>query len=141
MAVNKDHGKIFIQVWALEQEPPANANVVNTSKRTNVRKPRDMSKLLPAKLSTAAVEKPKQNDTGSQDVFVPWKLQAKPEQDPNSTDNQQTFQRYYHLFRQGELKGLIMQAARELGLADTLQTDQSEQWEEGNWWIRASLHN
>ncbi|KAJ6455708.1 S-adenosyl-L-methionine-dependent methyltransferase [Mycena sanguinolenta] len=43
-----------------------------------------------------------------QDVFVPWVL---------SDDKTQVFNRYYHMFDEGELAGLVNLAAEELGLA------------------------
>jgi tRNA (uracil-5-)-methyltransferase TRM9 len=42
-----------------------------------------------------------------QDVFVPWVL---------SDDKTQVFNRYYHMFDEGELAGLVALAAQELGL-------------------------
>ncbi|KAJ7489836.1 S-adenosyl-L-methionine-dependent methyltransferase [Mycena galericulata] len=46
------------------------------------------------------------NETG-QDVFVPWVL---------SDDKTQVFNRYYHMFAEGELSALAALAAEELGL-------------------------
>ena len=42
-------------------------------------------------------------DGNEQDVLVPWNLQSK---DPNSTESG-SFNRYYHLFKKGELEGLV----------------------------------
>jgi tRNA (uracil-5-)-methyltransferase TRM9 len=42
-----------------------------------------------------------------QDVFVPWVM---------SEDKTQVFNRYYHMFDDGELAGLVTLAAEELGL-------------------------
>jgi len=42
-----------------------------------------------------------------QDVFVPWVL---------SDDKTQVYNRYYHMFDEGELAGLVALAAQELGL-------------------------
>ncbi|KAK7054981.1 tRNA methyltransferase, has a role in tRNA modification [Paramarasmius palmivorus] len=43
------------------------------------------------------------------DVFVPWVM--------NQSKNGEVFNRYYHMFAEGELEGLIEDATRELGLS------------------------
>lgn len=47
----------------------------------------------------------------TQDVFVPWHLKSE-FQAPNSENNENketTFQRYYHIFKKGELEDLFHQ--------------------------------
>ena len=67
-----------------------------------------------------------------QDVMVPWVMKgqkqpgAEPEQAP-STD--QTFYRYYHLYRKGELESDIQSAGGEIVEAG---------YEKDNWWAIAS---
>lgn len=93
-----------------------------------------MDKLEPAVLSSTAPP------TEGKDVFVPWKLQAKPgeTQDPANTSAQPTYQRYYHLFSMGELRALLLEAAEELGCLDSLEVEK-EVWEQGNWCLQAGF--
>jgi tRNA (uracil-5-)-methyltransferase TRM9 len=43
------------------------------------------------------------------DVFVPWVM--------NQSKDGEVYNRYYHMFAEGELEGLIEDATRELGLS------------------------
>lgn len=145
-ALNKRHGRLFIQVWALEQDPAllplevlsdhASSSLRHRSK-PNVKKPRQMDKLERATLES--VGQVGEWDGLKQDVFVPWKLQGS----ATSGDIQDaasaapTYQRYYHLFRAGELKELVEAAAAACLTHGTQLTVDEERWEEGNWWITA----
>ena len=93
-----------------------------------------MDKLEPAVLSSPCPSKE------GKDVFVPWKLQAKPgeTQDQSTIAAQPTYQRYYHLFSMGELRALLLEAAEELGCAGNLKVEE-EVWEQGNWCLQASF--
>ena len=78
-----------------------------------------------------------------QDVLVPWKLQPKPasKNDHATTSKsdtvEMTYQRYYHFFKEGELRHLVMEAAEECGSLERLDVEK-EWWEEGNWCIQAA---
>lgn len=100
--ITRPGGKIMIQAWAFEQSPKS------------------------------------RHQFEEQDVMVPWKLDRKlvsvsEEELKNShaqVDEKRgtiVFQRYCHVYREGEIEGLI----RELG---TLEID-SSWWEKGNWCI------
>ena len=103
-----------------------------------------MDKLEPARMASARSGEDAEVDTEKQDVFVPWKLQGKDGRTVTVTGSEedekkeeQTYQRYYHLFKAGELRSLVEDAARDLDLHDL--RIEPEHWEEGNWWIRASF--
>lgn len=74
-AINPHHGKLFIQVWAVEQEDPNNPSS-ESSKPLLLRKARQMEKLETVHLKASDAESGK--DAAGRDVFVPWKLQSKP---------------------------------------------------------------
>ena len=73
---------------------------------------------------------------------MPWKLQHMPASDGNtlagSTTQDAVYQRYYHLFKGGELRQLVVEGARECGCLNTLSVDE-EIWEQGNWCVRAEF--
>lgn len=58
-------------------------------------------------LSKRAIPKDSSPSGTGQDVFVPWVM---------SEDKTQVFNRYYHMFDDGELAALVTLAAEELGL-------------------------
>jgi tRNA (uracil-5-)-methyltransferase TRM9 len=154
-ALNKNHGKLFIQVWAVEQERPIvnsqssthTEGTEGTDKKPLLKRARDMDKLEKA---TSALQSLHLSETEKQEVFVPWKLQQRPSSKKIQNDTPDTqvqeeksapvFQRYYHLFKAGELRELVMQAAEEEmdeGLLPELRVDEDELWEQGNWCIQA----
>ena len=144
-ALNLHHGKLFIQVWALEQDPAllplevlsdhASSSLRHRPK-PNVKKPRQMDKLERATLESVA--QGDELDGAKQDVFVPWKLQSSATPDtPQDGTTAPTYQRYYHLFRAGELKELVEAAAAASSTQGTRLMVDEERWEEGNWWITA----
>ncbi|KAG9009919.1 tRNA methyltransferase, has a role in tRNA modification [Tulasnella sp. 427] len=104
-AVNPNHGRIMIYVWAVEQD--------------------DLSKrVLPSTDHAVADSK-----EGGKDVLVPWVLtesqRAKngtstslPSSESNAEQREdaKVFDRYYHFFQSWELKALAIEAAREMGL-------------------------
>ncbi|PIL24056.1 hypothetical protein GSI_13807 [Ganoderma sinense ZZ0214-1] len=118
-AISPVHGCGLIYVWAVEQD--------DLSKRN-----------IPARASQDELRSGSFALTGNgQDVFVPWVLAQpvepkpktrkqrkkaqtpveEPESAPLATDvPPQIFNRYYHLFSQGELTELVMEAALDVGL-------------------------
>lgn len=148
-ALNKQHGKLLIQVWAMEQTPPEDAeDSENTGVAASTHKPylkrqRDMDKLESAQHTMQSLQL---SQAEKQDVFVPWKHQEGQGKravvatvaQSQSSASELVYQRYYHLFRAGELRSLLAQAASdELGDSDFhfLIIDEHEKWESGNWSI------
>jgi len=79
-----------------------------------------------------------------QDVFVPWKLQPAQRTERLAGEGKElaepVYQRYYHLFKSGELREMVAEAARqELDDAGfrSFKIDEQEIWESGNWSIVA----
>lgn len=146
-ALNKKHGKLLIQVWAVEQEPPMNTGEhaqTEAARKPYLKRQRDMDKLESAASMLSSLEL---SETKKQDVFVPWKLQGAQQQKSKAeagttaseaTSTPPVFQRYYHLFKAGELRALVEEAVRE-ELDDDSQArfviDEEERWESGNWSI------
>ena len=94
-----------------------------------------------------------------QDVLVPWVYQPPPNSSLGPTEKT-TYHRYYHLFVEGELRGLVRDAAAEEGLTmvdrrpGTGPMDGSHQrfepgerwlrvrgegWEADNWWLEGEV--
>ncbi|KAF8638845.1 hypothetical protein AX17_001903 [Amanita inopinata Kibby_2008] len=86
-AVSKDHGRLLLYVWAIEQD--------EMSKRR-----------IPTDGATCS--------TLGRDVTIPWVYKKKAQ---DSSDNKpQIYNRYYHMFAKGELSDLVRSAAHESGL-------------------------
>src|SRR5438045_4273385 len=74
-------------------------------------------------------------DTGhAQDVMVPWVMKTHSKEKSSTTadskqDTSQTFQRYYHLYRSGELENNIVEAGGVV-----LESG----YEKNNWWAIAA---
>lgn len=66
------------------------------------------------------------DEGNEQDVMVPWVMKQKVDGEGESP---QTFNRYYHLYRRGELEEDILQAG---GIVD------SSGYEKDNWWAIAT---
>lgn len=114
-AVDSRNGQVFIQVWALEQ-----------GSETMLTKKKD--------LKSAILSSTEANPQNNQDVFVPWTLQEKC---AVKGEEGKVFNRYYHLFKKGELRELTMDAIKLLPLHfPPIHIDiHDEGWERGNWWI------
>lgn len=56
------------------------------------------------------------NTDCGQDVFVPWVLSPQPNAQLHDDGKPQVFNRYYHMFAEGELLKLTTDAAKEVGL-------------------------
>jgi len=102
--LHPQHGQALIYVWALEQ---------GDSRRG-------------------------WTDGDSQDVMVPWvRKSSAPAKQKNGQNNQsdnrqaaeETFQRYYHLYRKGELENDVQQAGGKIIKAG---------YEKDNWWAIVS---
>ncbi|KIO17644.1 hypothetical protein M407DRAFT_32669 [Tulasnella calospora MUT 4182] len=102
-AVNPAHGRIMIYVWAVEQD--------------------DLSKRVLPSADDAAAKEP------GKDVLVPWVLadqqkakaagpasQASSELATEVKEESKVYDRYYHFFQSWELKDLVTEAAKEMGL-------------------------
>ncbi|KAL1745658.1 hypothetical protein HDZ31DRAFT_62968 [Schizophyllum fasciatum] len=88
-AVSPDSGRVLIYVWAVEQD--------ELSKRH-----------IPAENAAEA----------GADVFVPWVLSDKTKSQSDApTTEPRVYNRYYHMFSQGELRRLVELAAGQSGLA------------------------
>ena len=66
------------------------------------------------------------DEGNEQDVMVPWVMKRKVD---GGDESSQTFNRYYHLYRRGELEEDILQAG---GIVD------SSGYEKDNWWAVAT---
>ena len=66
------------------------------------------------------------DEGNEQDVMVPWVMKRTVDGDDESS---QTFNRYYHLYRRGELEADILQAG---GIVE------SSGYEKDNWWAVAT---
>jgi tRNA (uracil-5-)-methyltransferase TRM9 len=146
-ALNKRHGKLIIQVWAVEQVPPQeqNKDSNSTPHKPYLKRQRDMDKLESAITTLQSLNL---SQAEKQEVFVPWKLQPAQQADRGNPDlagaegtaTEPVYQRYYHLFKAGELRDMVQEAARlELSesLFQSLKIDEDETWESGNWSIVA----
>lgn len=145
-ALNKKHGKLIIQVWAVEQTPPPDSGSSlsgSNGLKPYMKRQRDMDKLESA---TSTLQSLKLSEAEKQDVFVPWKLQpgqrlegpADKEVTNKSEPPEEIHQRYYHLFRGGELRAMLRDAAEEELSQEQLlsfKIDAEETWESGNWSI------
>lgn len=64
----------------------------------------------------------------AQDVMVPWVLKRAPQPENSSSPDNQVYQRYYHLYRKGELERDILAAGGNVVDAG---------YEKDNWWAIA----
>lgn len=89
-----------------------------------------------------------------QDVLVPWVLSnstGKKKDEGGPEPEPQVFERYYHLFVEGELQNLVENAARDDGFTvlnkPAAETSSSGKWlrtvatgwEADNWWIEGEV--
>jgi len=84
------------------------------------------------------------------DVVVPWVLSKKLHNSNLAQQDKaapQVFNRYYHLFSRGELRGLVEDAAKELSLSIGPQHGKSPRgveiiqdgWEKSNYYVELKL--
>lgn len=150
-ALKPPYARFMIYVWAYEQSSGSKRRMGATATST----PTGEDK------STGGDEL---KDERVQDVLVPWVLQApgtsknSPSADPDPAveapkeASSQVLHRYYHLFVEGELKDLVISAAKEvqyliLGDSQTCEPGESEKWlkikgvgwEADNWWIEGEV--
>jgi len=91
-------------------------------------------------------------ENAGQDVFVPWVLATRKDhdavgmkkEDKSTGEPKQVFNRYYHMFSEGELHELVVTATEELGLEVgnelNVSADQGVEivqceWERSNYYI------
>ncbi|OAV98660.1 hypothetical protein PTTG_25612 [Puccinia triticina 1-1 BBBD Race 1] len=141
-------GRILIFVWAHEQGEKSRRKWAKGT-------------LLPApELGSTTSANSIKPDVGNieglsnlQDVLVPWALNN--HSDDKSTEKAKTYNRYYHLFREGELIELVKRAAESLelpfnqidpntpDLPPSYQKDccliKRHGWEADNWWVEIEL--
>ncbi|KAA1083465.1 tRNA methyltransferase, has a role in tRNA modification [Puccinia graminis f. sp. tritici] len=141
-------GRILIFVWAHEQGQKSRRK---WAKGTLLPAPE-----LGSSPSTSSIEPDMERFeelSNLQDVLVPWVLNNN--NDQKSTDKVTTYNRYYHLFREGELIELVKCAAESLELLFTqLHSNLPEStsphlkdwclikrhgWEADNWWVEVEL--
>lgn len=117
--MSPEHGRVLIYVWAIEQD--------ELSKR-----------IIPQEEFT-------DNRVG-RDVIVPWVLSDALNTTNSSEDGKgQVYNRYYHMFARGELRGLVIEAATGLGLVMGVATGQppstqgveivQDSWERSNYYV------
>jgi tRNA (uracil-5-)-methyltransferase TRM9 len=98
--VSLDHGRVLIYVWAIEQDELSKRTVHSDDQLSENL---EQSSVMPH----------------GQDVFVPWVLpnaSSTAVNQANVPNAPQVFNRYYHMFAQGELLVLVEEAVRVLGL-------------------------
>lgn len=115
---------MLIQVWALEQQNETSLNRRGDAVTPSIRP-----------TTTEEVE----ND---QDVFVPWHTKS-----VDASSEEKIYQRYYHLFKEGELQGLCTAAVEELGIRREVDPTGErharivEGYERGNWYCIIDLYS
>jgi len=148
-------GRILIFVWAHEQGEKSRRKWANG---TLLPAPE-----LPSSSSPTSAPEPdpahSQDYSKVQDVLVPWVMNnhsSSCSSDDKASEKPHTYNRYYHLFREGELIQLVQRAAESLGLAfkprgsDSLEPAASSLqnhsclikqhgWEADNWWVEVEL--
>lgn len=138
----KSNGRALIYVWAKNQEINSKKSTYlrqgekgiqngNTENRKSQQAKIEVEKLqeesntliqLPIHVNRTKFEK--------QDVFVPWKLKNNPNNNSNinkTTNNNETFLRYYHVFEENELENLC----KTIGNIEV----KNSYYDEGNWCI------
>lgn len=116
--MSPSHGRVLIYVWAIEQD--------ELSKRK-----------IP-------VDEGPNTQTGK-DVVVPWVLSKQLAPKSPISEEPQVYNRYYHMFAKGELGGLVVEAARSIGLqvgskpnggSDLMGVDIVQNgWERSNYYV------
>lgn len=126
-SISPKHGRALVYVWAIEQD--------DLSKRS-----------LPVDDQVKTMN--------GRDVYVPWVLSSQGKKDSKSkdTDNKtgdpqssdKVFNRYYHMFAQGELTELVRDAAEGLGIRICKQSEGvaaegieivQDGWERSNYYV------
>jgi len=125
-ALSPVRGRALIYVWAIEQDKLSKRDI-------------PCNGLLP-------------RENAGQDVFVPWVLATRKDhdavgmkkEDKSTGEPKQVFNRYYHMFSEGELHELVVTATEELGLEVgnelNVSADQGVEivqceWERSNYYI------
>lgn len=117
-SVSPSHGRILIYVWAVEQDNLSKRYIPPTEENSN---------------------------SAGRDVFVPWVLNHSQNNEKKMLDDSPlVFNRYYHMFVEGELEDLVRDATLNLGMVVGSIDSSVEQrgveivgkgWERSNWYV------
>jgi len=142
--ISPSHGRALIYVWAIEQDELSKRNIPSFAEPEVLMdrgvQPMGHDVFVPWVLSSSAISKSKrkdqEGDTGSFQAPQPEGIHSK------------TFNRYYHMFAQGELTQLVQEAARELELTVGCNADEvasagkgrgieivQDGWERSNYYV------
>ena len=154
----KPGGKALVYVWAMEQKHQNVKSHYVTKKKssaTEMETEKQSEKMETTELENelGSAEKRSQNEQfiprhvnrtpfAQQDLFVPWQRkikQSKPTDavekgfvsncgKSDSTENGDTFYRFYHVFKKGELEELCLKASDQVDIVDSY-------FDDGNWCI------
>ncbi|KAH9856950.1 S-adenosyl-L-methionine-dependent methyltransferase [Lenzites betulinus] len=124
------HGRALIYVWAIEQDELSKRSIPATSvpgsgddaggvpemesKHVFAGKGQDV--FVPWVMSKPAEPKPKGRRKGKSKLEVPPEDKGIPRKEEASQEAPKIFERYYHMFAEGELRELVTEAATEMGL-------------------------
>ncbi|KAF8955456.1 hypothetical protein BDZ97DRAFT_1907645 [Flammula alnicola] len=125
-SVSPAHGRVLIYVWAIEQDELSKRKVIAEED------------IPPSR---------------GKDVVVPWVLSKElgiSAKSPSQGKEPQVYNRYYHMFAKGELSGLVVEAARELGLQVGVKPEDGAKnmrgvevvqdgWERSNYYVELRL--
>lgn len=144
------YSRFMIYVWAYEQGVGSKRKMGKAAEKTPM--PDLEEKLAAMEVSESQSQEVKGKlEEKVQDVLVPWVYT--PAGQGTETAEKKVYHRYYHLFVEGELEDLVIEAAKEDGFeildAQPLQSESSgtDKWmritgvgyEADNWWIQAEV--
>ncbi|KDQ60750.1 hypothetical protein JAAARDRAFT_560833 [Jaapia argillacea MUCL 33604] len=119
--VSPSHGRVLVYVWAMQQDElskraipaigdPSSSRVEDPSPKTGV------DVFVPWVLASQPQDK-KQSEGHSRNLIAKKRAEESVQHDGVGTDApSQVFNRYYHMFAEGELEELVVRAAQGLGL-------------------------
>lgn len=146
-SVSPSHGRALIYVWAVEQDDLSKRDIPSEEIDQSEHPGRDvfvpwvLTSQAPKQKTKPRSKRPKQSTAG--DVELPKEVEDVPEE-----AQPKIFNRYYHMFAQGELSTLVREAAQEMGLevASELASSNSSKrrrgvhivedgWERSNYYV------
>ncbi|KAE8211427.1 hypothetical protein CF327_g4822 [Tilletia walkeri] len=126
-------GRFMIYVWALEQRGESRRNFEAVSSSASVAEtteiPREQDLLVPW-VNSGSFPSQKASSRSEGVSGEATSSATEPQIQPPST----VFQRFYHVFREGELEDLVDKASHSLDDPDVDVVLQGSGWERGNWW-------